>query len=124
MKRTREQIMEQMHVPESRMEIRVRKGLQAMGIRYFSDCKFPLETKSPQGRQKVARPDIMLPDYGTLVFLDGEKAHEGREGKDESIREELARLYPSLKILGIAYNAYTTKAYRAIMKEILGAIGK
>jgi hypothetical protein len=110
-KRTREQILEQMHPNISKMEIEIQKRLSKSRINYFSNHPFCLLTTVP---------DLYFPEKGIAIYLDG-PVHKGKEGRDEDLREKLSTRY-SIKVVSIEYRSYNKSEMERVWNEILEAI--
>jgi very-short-patch-repair endonuclease len=110
-KRTREQILEQMHPEVSKMELEIQKRLSKSRINYFSNHPFCLLTTVP---------DLYFPEKGIAIYLDG-PVHKGKEGRDEDLREKLATRH-NIKVISIEYRSYSKSEVERVWKEIQEAI--
>lgn len=111
-KRTREEILEQMHPDHSKMERFIGNRLLNYGIASYDDMEFCLEKTIP---------DRYIPKLDMALYFDG-PPHQGREDRDELLREKLAKRH-RLRVYTIKYRGISKAEKERVwgeVKEILG----
>lgn len=101
---------DRMHPRISNMHQAIIERLQKEGIRFQTEKEYCVLSTTP---------DIDLPNL--FIYLDGEEVHEGREERDQELRELLAKRYHK-RILTLTYTSNTNEQqdmiFNKIMKEI------
>ena len=65
-------------------------------------------------------PDFYFPEQRTAIYIDG-PVHAKREDRDELLRELLAKRY-DVKVVSIAYKAFTKEETERVFHEIMEAL--
>jgi len=103
---------ELMHPRVSKMEEAIRLRLEEAKIPFQANHEFcVVHTK----------PDFYFPQVNLGVYLDGEKVHMKREGKDERLRELLQKRH-GIKSIAIVYKDNSKVTEDEIFKQILSAV--
>jgi len=66
-------------------------------------------------------PDIYLPAKNTVIYLDGEAVHSGKQDRDEQLRD-LLKKRTGLKVLSYSYDSTSQKEVERVTKEILSVV--
>lgn len=102
-----------MHPQHSKMEDALLLKLHEADVRPTRDHEFCVQSTTP---------DFYFPAKQTAVYVDG-PVHEGKEDRDEAIREKLAKRH-GVHVVSIAYKADTETERERVFNEIKQAIGK
>jgi len=102
-----------MSAPISRMDEAVLIEVQRLGEPVEFQREFCVQSTTP---------DLYFPKARLAVYLDG-PVHEGREERDEALRDLLAKRY-DVRVLSLRYEAFTDKAKQQILEEIKVALGE
>jgi len=97
----------QMQPQHSKIETLVLTKLEASEMRpVLTDRVFPIQTTTP---------DFYFPRHNLAIYLDG-PAHEGREDRDEKLRDLLVKRH-GVKVVSIKYKS--ERDAEAVLKEVL-----
>lgn len=66
-------------------------------------------------------PDIYLPAQNLAIYLDGEAVHNGKQDRDEQLRELLTKRH-SVTVLSFNYDSTSQKEVDRVTKEILAVV--
>ncbi len=101
----RKAVMQPQH---SRMEDSLLLKLQEKGYTPQIDTEFCTQS---------TRPDFYFPDKNLAIYIDG-KVHEGKEDRDNTLRELLVKRH-NIRVISISYDTFTEQETDRILKEIL-----
>ncbi len=107
-KDTWQHIKDVMQPPVSRMDEAVILELQKHGIPFEAQKEFCVQSTIC---------DVYLPDKQIAIYLDG-PVHEGREDRDETLREMLAGRY-GIKVVSIPYERFSKSTLKEIVERIM-----
>jgi very-short-patch-repair endonuclease len=97
----------QMQPQHSRIEESLLLKLQETGLHPITDKEFCIQSTTP---------DFYFPDKNLAVYIDG-KVHEGKEERDQTIRELLTKRF-GVKVVSISYENFTQEETERVLKEI------
>jgi very-short-patch-repair endonuclease len=97
----------QMQPQHSRIEEALLLKLQEADLHPIRDKEFCIQSTTP---------DFYFPDKNLAVYIDG-KVHEGKEERDQTIRELLTQRH-NIKVVSISYENFTQEETERILKEI------
>jgi hypothetical protein len=66
-------------------------------------------------------PDIYLPAQNLAIYLDGEAVHNGKQDRDEQLRDLLKRRH-GVNFLSFSYDSTSQKEVDRVTKEILAVV--
>jgi very-short-patch-repair endonuclease len=96
-----------MQVPVSRMEDWVASALTVLGVGFECQREFCVRSTTP---------DFWFPKQNLAVYLDG-PVHEGREDRDDALREQLANRH-GVKVVSIPYAGDSAAELERVVAEM------
>jgi len=104
----RKAVMQPQH---SKIEEALLEKFSVKGLNVETDRDFCLQQTTP---------DFYFPERRTAIYIDG-PVHAKREDRDELLRELLAKRY-DVKVVSIAYKAFTKEETERVFHEIMEAL--